>query len=69
MDIIHVAHDLAGSMGKFFECQMLKIICFDQTFVNVGQADPDVLPKLELVVAFFNLDGAKVACLIIDVLK
>ena len=69
MDIVYVAHDDRGFLGKFGSAQAFEKICFLKAAVNVAHADLDELPELELVAVLGDFDGTKLAGPIKNILE
>lgn len=69
MDVVHIANDDAGLPCELVRAQSFQEFGLHQPAMNVVHAGLDVASKLELVAALIDLDGAQLACPIIDVLE
>jgi hypothetical protein len=69
VDVVHIAQDRSGRLGERGRTQAPKEACFFKPAMNIGHARFDEAAELELIAAFRDFAGTKLAGPVIEILE
>ncbi|MGB8843942.1 MAG: hypothetical protein WCC64_23070 [Aliidongia sp.] len=69
VDVVHIAQDRSGRLGERGRTQAAKETRFLKPAVDIGHARFDEAAELELIAAFGDFDGPKLAGPVIEILE